>query len=59
MELRRVTELVELEELPQDASIILVDGNEAKRMSAEKAGLGGNSQNPSAQVTVFQRKEKK
>jgi hypothetical protein len=59
MELRKVTELAELEELPRDASIILVDGNEAKRMSAEKAGLGGNSQNPSAQVTVFQRKEKR
>lgn len=59
MELRKVTELAELEELPRDASIILVDGNEAKRMPAEKAGLGGNSQNPSAQVTVFQRKEKR
>ena len=54
MELRKVTELAELEELPQDASIILVDGDEAKRISAEKAGLGGNNQNPSAQVTVFQ-----
>lgn len=39
MELRKVNELAELEELPQEASVILVDGNEAKRIPVSKTGL--------------------
>lgn len=57
MELRKVTELTELEELPQEASVILVDGNAAKVIPVSKTGLKKEDPKPTVQVTVFQLKE--
>ena len=56
MELRKVNELAELEELPQEASVILVDGDTAKRIPVSKTGLKKEDPKPtapSAAVTVF------
>lgn len=57
MELRKVTELTELEELPQEASVILVDGNAAKVIPVNKTGLKKEDPKPTVQVTVFQLEE--
>lgn len=57
MELRKVNELAELEELPQEASVILVDGNAAKVIPVSKTGLQKEDPKPTVQVTVFQLEE--
>lgn len=53
MELRKVNELAELEELPQDASVILVDGDTAKRIPVSKTGLKKEDPKPTVAVKVF------
>lgn len=47
MEFRSITDLEQLETLPDDAQILVVDNNTAKRISKANAKFGGGS------VTVF------
>lgn len=47
MEFRNVTNLEELETLPDDAKILVIDAGTAKQISKENAKFGGGS------VTVF------
>ena len=47
MEFRSITDLEQLETLPDDAQILIIDNNTAKRISKTNAKFGGGS------VTVF------
>ena len=47
MEFRSIASLEELETLPDDAQILIIDNNTAKRISKTNAKFGGGS------VTVF------
>ena len=47
MDFRSITELEQLEALPDDAQILIIDNNTAKRISKTNAKVGGGS------VTVF------
>ena len=47
MEFRSITDLEQLEALPEDAQILIIDNNTAKRISKTNAKFGGSS------VTVF------
>lgn len=47
MEFRSITDLEQLETLPDDVQILVVDNNTAKRISKANAKFGGGS------VTVF------
>ena len=47
MEFRSITEFEQLEALPEDAQILIIDNNTAKRISKTNAKFGGGS------VTVF------
>lgn len=47
MEFRSIADLEQLETLPDDAQILVVDNNTAKRISRTNAKFGGGS------VTVF------
>lgn len=57
MELRKVNELPELSTLPDSAEVILVDGDNAKRIPVSKTGLKKEDPKPTVQVTVFQLEE--
>ena len=48
MEFRSIASLEELETLPDDAQILIIDDNTAKRISKTNAKFGGGSS-----VTVF------
>lgn len=52
MEFRNVTNLEELETLPDDAKILVIDAGTAKQISKANAKFGGGS------VTVFNMIEK-
>lgn len=47
MEFRSITGLEQLEALPDDAQILVIDNNTAKRISKTNAHFGGGS------ITVF------
>ena len=48
MEIRSITDLEQLEALPDDAQILVIDNNTAKRISKTNAKFGGGGS-----VTVF------
>lgn len=48
MEFRSITDLEQLEALPDDAQILIIDNNTAKRISKTNAKFGGGGS-----VTVF------
>ena len=48
MEFRSITDLEQLEALPDDAQILIIDNNTAKRISKTNAHFGGGGS-----VTVF------
>ncbi len=43
MEFKRVTDLEEIDALPDDATILVIDGDKAKRISKDNAKFGGGS----------------
>ena len=49
MEFRSITDLEQLEALPDDAQILVIDNNTAKRISKTNAHFGGGG----GSVTVF------